>query len=329
MAIQIGIAGYGNVGRGVEAAIAHNPDMELVGIFTRRDPSQFSSVTGAPVYSFETLYRPEALEKKPDVLLLCAGSATDLPEQTPALARLYCVVDSFDTHACIPAHFQKVHKAALEGDTAALISAGWDPGLFSMARVLGACVLPGSSVETFWGRGVSQGHSDAIRRIPGVKDARQYTVPVKAALEAVRKGEAGALTPRQKHTRECYVVLEEGADPAAVAEAIITMPHYFDEYDTSVNFITQEEMKALHSAMPHAGQVLRHGHTGEGQNEAFVGFEVAMDSNPQFTGSILLAFARGIYRFYQEGKRGCFTAFDMPLAALSPMSREELLSTML
>lgn len=329
MTIRLGILGYGNVGRGVEAAVAHNPDMELVGIFTRRNPQQVSSATGTPVYGLEALYRPESLPSKPDVLLLCGGSATDLPEQTPALAKLYCVVDSFDTHACIPEHFQKVNAAALEGDKAALISAGWDPGLFSMARVLGACILPGSSMETFWGRGVSQGHSDAIRRIPGVKDARQYTVPVKATLEAVRKGEAKGLTPRQKHTRECYVVLEEGADPDKVTKAIVTMPHYFDEYDTSVTFITEEEMKTLHNAMPHAGQVLRHGYTGDGSNTAFVGFEVAMDSNPQFTGSILLAFARGIYRFYQEGKRGCFTAFDMPLAALSPMSREELLSTML
>lgn len=329
MAIRIGIAGYGNVGRGVEAAMAHNPDMELAGIFTRRNPEEISSSTGAPVYGLEALYHPEALEKKPDVLILCGGSATDLPRQTPALARLYCVVDSFDTHACIPEHFCNVNEAALEGDKAALISAGWDPGLFSMARVLGDSILPGSHAETFWGRGVSQGHSDAIRRIPGVKDARQYTVPVKAALDAVRRGEAGELTPRQKHTRECYVVLEEGADPAAVAEAIVTMPHYFDEYDTSVNFITEEEMQALHSAMPHAGQVLRHGVTGEGSNTAFVGFEVAMDSNPQFTGSILLAFARGIYRFYQEGKRGCFTALDMPLSALSPMSRDQLLATML
>ena len=329
MAIRIGIAGYGNVGRGVEAAIAHNPDMELAGIFTRRNPEEISSAAGAPVYGLEALYHPETLEKKPDVLILCGGSATDLPQQTPALARLYCVVDSFDTHACIPEHFAKVNEAALQGGTAALISTGWDPGLFSMARVLGDAVLPGSHAETFWGRGVSQGHSDAIRRIPGVKDARQYTVPVKSALDAVRKGEAGALTPRQKHTRECYVVLEEGADPEAVAKAIITMPHYFDEYDTSVNFITEEEMQALHSAMPHAGQVLRHGVTGEGSNTAFVGFEVAMDSNPQFTGSILLAFARGIYRFYQEGKRGCYTALDMPLSALSPMSREQLLATML
>lgn len=329
MAICIGIVGYGNVGRGVEAAVAHHPDMELVGIFTRRNPEQLCPASGVPVYALDALYHPESLEKKPDVLVLCTGSATDLPKQTPALARLYCVVDSFDTHACIPEHFAKVNAAALEGGKAALISAGWDPGLFSMARVLGDCVLPGSSAETFWGRGVSQGHSDAVRRILGVKDARQYTVPVKSALDAVRKGEAGELTPRQKHTRECYVVLEEGADPEAVAQTIITMPHYFDEYDTSVTFITEEEMRTLHSAMPHAGQVLRHGHTGDGQNTAFVGFEVAMDSNPQFTGSILLSFARGIYRFYEEGKRGCFTPLDMPLSALSPVSREELLSTML
>lgn len=329
MAICIGIVGYGNVGRGVEAAVSHHKDMELAGIFTRRNPQGLASLSGAPVYGLEALLHPESLEKKPDVLVLCTGSATDLPEQTPLLAQYYCVVDSFDTHACIPEHFAKVNQSALQGGTAALISTGWDPGLFSMARVLGDAVLPGSHAETFWGRGVSQGHSDAIRRIPGVKDARQYTVPVKSALDAVRKGEAGALTPRQKHTRECYVVLEEGADPEAVAKAIITMPHYFDEYDTSVTFISEEEMQAQHCAMPHAGQVLRQGVTGDGANAAFVGFEVAIDSNPQFTGSILLAFARGIYRFYQEGKRGCFTALDMPLSALSPLSRDELLATML
>lgn len=327
MAIGIGIIGYGNVGKGVEAALPFYTDMELTGIFTRRDPGDIRPLTPAPVYALDQL---DSLEKKPDVLILCTGSATDLPRMTPALAEKYCVVDSFDTHANIPGHFAAVNEAALRGHTAALISAGWDPGLFSMARLLGRCVLPQSRCETFWGRGVSQGHSDAIRRIPGVKDARQYTVPVRAALEAAKKGEAGDLTPRQKHTRECYVVLEEGADPEAVAQAIITMPHYFDEYDTSVTFITEEEMLARHGAMPHAGEVLRHGITGvDGKQTAFVGFEVAMDSNPQFTGSILLAFARGVYRFYREGRTGCFTAFDMPLSALSPMSREELLSTML
>lgn len=325
MDIRIGIVGYGNVGKGVEEAIAHHRDTVLTGIYTRRDPKELKAVSAAKVYSLSQL---EKGQEDVDVLILCGGSATDLPAQSPALAGMYNIVDSFDTHARIPEHFKKVDEAAKAGGTTALISAGWDPGLFSMTRVLGESLLPDGRFETFWGPGISQGHSDALRRIAGVKDARQYTVPVSATLQAVKKGSFGELSARDKHTRECFVVLEEGADPVQVTEAIVTMPNYFDAYNTSVTFVSQEELLRDHAAMPHAGQVLRFGHT-DANNSAYLGLEVKMDSNPQFTGSLLVAFARGVYRFHREGRTGCFTALDMPLQALCPLSREELLKSYL
>lgn len=323
MSIKIGICGYGNIGKGVEAAIKDNPDMELVGVFSRRDPKSIVTKTGAPAFSIDMLENGEA---DVDVVMLCSGSATDLPKQTPAIAAKYCVVDSFDTHAAIPEHFAAVDEAAKKAGTCALISGGWDPGLFSMLRVLGLCALPNGRTETFWGRGVSQGHSDAIRRIEGVLDARQYTVPVPEAVEAVRNGTAGDLTPRMKHRRECYVVAAENADRKRIEQAIVTMPHYFDEYDTTVTFISQEEMKRDHSEMPHAGLVLRHAETGlSGGHQGLIDFELKMDSNPEFTGSVLLSFARATVKMHQHGASGCFTPLDVPLAYLSPLSREELI----
>ena len=321
MAIKVGICGYGNIGRGVEAAFQNNPDMELTGIFTRRRPDSVHSVCGTRIFPYEMLENGTA---EADVVLLCSGSATDLPVQTPLLAEKYNVVDSFDTHAAIPAHYNKVDAAAKAGGHCALISGGWDPGLFSMLRVLGISALPDGRTETFWGRGVSQGHSDAIRRIEGVLDARQYTVPVEAAVEAVKNGTAAELTPRQKHKRECYVVAAPGADRERITREIVTMPHYFDEYDTTVHFIDADEMRKAHSTMPHAGLVLRSACTGNG-NGAYMGYELKMDSNPEFTGSILLAFARAVYRLSQNGTTGCITPLDIPLYSMSPLSREELI----
>ena len=323
MSIRVGICGYGNIGKGAEAALQYAPDMELAGIFTRRDPAKLTTLTGAPVFSVSALEKGEA---QLDVLLLCSGSATDLPRQTPAFAARYNVVDSFDTHAAIPEHFAAVDAAARAAGTCAMISGGWDPGLFSMLRVLGLSGLPEGRSETFWGRGVSQGHSDAVRRIEGVLDARQYTVPVEEALEQVRAGNAGELTPRMKHRRECYVVAAPGADLKRIEHDIVTMPHYFDEYDTTVTFITAEEMKRDHSEMPHAGQVLRTARTGlNKEHRAFMGFALEMDSNPEFTGSVLIAFVRAVYRMRLHGMTGCLTPLDIPIAALSPLSREELI----
>ncbi len=325
--IRVGIVGYGNVGRGAEAAVLQNEDMTLTGIYTRRAPEGVHPFCeDTPVYPISRLDQPgEAV----DVLLLCGGSATDLPVQTPEFARLYCVVDTFDTHARIPEHFANVDAAAKEGRTAAVISTGWDPGLFSLMRLLGTAILPESTGDTFWGPGVSQGHSDAVRRIEGVADARQYTVPVQKTVNAVRKGESG-FTAREKHTRKVYVVLKEGADPQRVTQQIVTMPNYFDAYDTTVNFISAEEMAAEHSAMPHGGFVIRSGKLGEERQYAsLMEFKLELDSNPMFTGAVMAAFGRACYRLRQQGKTGCFTAFDVPLGLLSPLPSDMLRSKLL
>ena len=320
--MKIGIFGYGNLGRGVEAALRQNPDMEIVGVFTRRDPASVKTVTGIPVYSAALA---EDFSTEIDVMILCGGSASDLPEMTPMLAKHFNVVDSFDTHARIPEHFENVERSAMTTAHTALISAGWDPGLFSLARLYMGTVLPEGKDYTFWGRGVSQGHSDAIRRIPGVKDARQYTVPVPSALESVRRGEDPDLSVRQKHTRECYVVAEEGADREQIAKQIREMPNYFADYDTTVTFITEEEMKRDHAELPHGGQVIRSGSTGEGGKHRHVmEFSLKLDSNPEFTASVLVACARAVGRMNTRGVYGCKTLFDVAPADLSPLSPEEM-----
>ena len=320
--MKIGIYGYGNLGRGVEAAARQNPDMEVVGVFTRRDPAAVKTVTGIPVYAAETA---EDFAAMIDVMILCGGSASDLPEMTPKLARVFNVVDSFDTHARIPEHFDNVEKAAMMTAHTALISAGWDPGLFSLARLYMNTVLSEGKDYTFWGRGVSQGHSDAIRRIPGVKDARQYTVPVPEALERVRGGENPELSTRQKHTRECYVVAEAGADRALIEKQIKEMPNYFADYDTTVTFITEEEMKQNHRELPHGGQVIRCGSTGEdGKHRHVMEFSLKLDSNPEFTASVLVACARAVWRMNGRGIFGCRTLFDVAPADLSPVDPAEL-----
>ena len=320
---RIGILGYGNLGRGVEAAIAQNDDLELAAVFTRRDPAGLTIHTpGVPV--LPALEAP-AWTERIDVLILCGGSATDLPVQTPEYAALFNVVDSFDTHKKIPDHFAAVDAAARTAGKLALISCGWDPGLFSLARVYANAVLPLGKDETFWGRGVSQGHSDAIRRIEGVLDARQYTVPVPAAVEAVRRGEQPELSTRDKHLRECYVVAAEGADRARIEREIKTMPYYFDEYDTSVSFISAEELARDHAGLPHGGSVLRGGVTGwEKEHKHTIEFSLKLDSNPEFTGSVLAACARAVHRLYREGQTGCRTILDLPPAALSPVDPAEL-----
>ena len=317
--MRIGIYGYGNLGRGVEKAFAKNPDMELVGVFTRRDPKTVQTVTGAPVYAAEDA---EKFIGRIDVMILCGGSATDLPEMTPALARLFNVVDSFDTHARIPEHFANVDRAAFQTAHTALISGGWDPGLFSLARLYMNAALPDGRDYTFWGRGVSQGHSDAIRRIPGVKDARQYTVPIEEAVAQVRAGKNPELTTRQKHLRECYVVAEEGADQALIEKTIREMPNYFADYDTTVTFLTEEELKRDHSALPHGGQVIRSGETSDGTGHVME-FSLKLDSNPEFTGSVLLSCARAVGRMNGREIFGCKTLFDVPPADLSPLDPEE------
>ena len=325
--IRIGILGYGNLGKGAHLAAAQNPDMKVAGIFTRRDPSSVAPVLPAPVYAES---EAERLRGEIDVLLLCGGSATDLPSQGPRFAQLFNTVDSFDTHAAIPDYFAAVDKAAKSGGNASLISVGWDPGLFSLNRVYAQSVLPDGADYTFWGRGVSQGHSDAIRRIPGVVDARQYTVPVPEALEAVRSGANPELTTRQKHTRECFVVAEEGADTAAIEEAIVTMPNYFADYDTTVTFISQEELDRDHAGIPHGGSVIRTGTTGAaGENTHVIEYSLKLDSNPEFTGSVLVACARACWRMACAGETGCRTIFDIAPALLSPMTPEELRAKML
>lgn len=328
MSIRIGILGYGNLGRGVECAIRQNPDMELKAVFTRRDPKQISILTEAA----EVCHTDKVMEWKDklDVMILCGGSATDLPVQTPEYAKHFNVVDSFDTHAKIPEHFANVDTSAKEGNHVAVISVGWDPGMFSLNRMYANAILPDGKDYTFWGRGVSQGHSDAVRRIKGVKDARQYTIPVESALEAVRAGENPELTARQKHTRECFVVLEEGADSSAVEETIKTMPNYFADYNTTVHFITEEELKREHSGIPHGGFVLRSGVTGwEKEHHHLIEYKLKLDSNPEFTSSVIVAYARAAYRLAQEGQTGCKTVFDIAPAYLSLKSAEELRASLL
>ena len=325
--MKIAIYGYGNLGRGVECAIQQNPDMELVGVFTRRDPATVQTRLNTPVYHDSTL---KEHKNDIDVLILCGGSATDLPAMTPAMAADFNVVDSFDTHAAIPAHFGAVDAAAKAGGHVALISAGWDPGMFSVNRLYGSAILPQGKDYTFWGRGVSQGHSDAIRRLDGVVDARQYTVPIEDALEAVRSGSNPELTTREKHLRECYVVAEEGADLARIEREIETMPNYFADYDTSVTFISAEEMQKNHAGIPHGGFVIRTGSTGkDNQHKHTIEYSLKLDSNPEFTASVLVAYARAVYKAASRGEIGCKTVFDVPPADLSPLSGEELRATML
>ena len=326
--MRIGIIGYGNLGRGVECAIRQNPDMELVAVFTRRAPESVSILTeGALVCSVDEV---EQWKDKIDVMILCGGSATDLPVQTPKFAEMFNVVDSFDTHARIPEHFENVDSAAKKSGHVGIISVGWDPGMFSLNRMYANAILPEGKDYTFWGKGVSQGHSDAIRRVEGVKDGKQYTIPVEAALEAVRNGENPQLTTRQKHTRECFVVLEEGADAKKVEEEIKTMPNYFSDYDTTVHFISEEELKANHSGIPHGGFVLRSGKTGwDGENKHLIEYSLKLDSNPEFTSSVLIAYARAAYRLASEGQIGCKTVFDIAPAYLSAKSGEELRKHML
>ena len=325
--IRIGILGYGNLGRGVEYAVEANEDMELVAVFTRRDPASVKPRTNVPVISADDA---EMWKNKVDVLILCGGSATDLPEQTPAFAKLFNVVDSFDTHAKIPAHFAAVDAAAKAAGHVGVISVGWDPGMFSLTRAYANAVLTNGADYTFWGRGVSQGHSDAIRRIPGVKNAKQYTVPAPAALNAVRSGSNPTLTTREKHTRECYVVLEEGADAAAVEKAIVTMPNYFSDYDTTVHFISEEELLRDHAGLPHAGFVLRSGATGaNGENKHIIEFSLKLDSNPEFTACVLAAYARAAHRLASEGVTGCQTVLDIAPAYLSAKSGDELRASLL
>lgn len=323
MSIRIGILGYGNLGRGVECAVEANADMQLVAVFTRRDPSAVKIATaGVPVVPAQEAAQ---WQDKIDVLILCGGSATDLPKQTPEYAKLFNVIDSFDTHARIPEHFADVDAAAKASGHIGIISVGWDPGLFSLARVYSNAILPSGKDYTFWGKGVSQGHSDAIRRIAGVKNAKQYTVPVESALEAVRAGKNPDLTTRQKHTRECFVVLEEGADAARVEQEIKTMPNYFDEYDTTVHFISEEELAKNHSGLAHGGFVIRSGRTGHQQeHNHIIEFNLKLDSNSEFTTSVLIAYARAAHRLAWEGQTGCRTVLDIPPAYLSAKSGEEL-----
>ena len=328
MSIRIGIYGYGNLARGVEAAIRQNPDMELAAVFTRRDPATVKIKTeGTPVLHADDA---ASMVGKIDVMIICGGSATDLPVQTPSLASLFNVVDSFDTHAKIPAHFDRVDGAAKAAGTVAMISVGWDPGMFSLNRLYASAILPDGNDYTFWGRGVSQGHSDAIRRVEGVIDAKQYTVPVEAALSAVREGKNPSLSTREKHTRECYVVAAEGADLARIEREIKEMPNYFADYDTTVNFISVEELREKHSGIPHGGVVIRSGVTGfEKENSHVIEYSLKLDSNPEFTASVLVAYARAAYRMAREGISGCKTVFDVPPAYLSAKSGEELRATML
>lgn len=323
--IKLGILGYGNLGRGVEKAVKKNPDTELVAIFTRRNPETVKVASNAKVVSIENI---EQYKDEIDVLIICGGSATDLPIQTPKFAKIFNVVDSFDTHAKIPEHFKNVDDSAKSAGKLGIISVGWDPGLFSLNRLYANAILPDGKDYTFWGRGVSQGHSDAIRRIEGVADAKQYTCPVDSALEAARSGKNPDLTTRQKHTRECYVVLKEGADAKKVEQAIVTMPNYFADYDTTVHFISQEELDKNHSGIPHGGFVLRSGETSDNVKH-IIEYSLKLDSNPEFTSSVLVAYARAVYKMNKEGKTGCITAFDVAPAYLSAKTNEELRATML
>jgi diaminopimelate dehydrogenase len=319
--IKAGIVGYGNLGKGVQQAIAQNPDIELVAVFTRRQPEQLAS--GGDGIRFEHISAAEQYKGKIDVMILCGGSATDLPEQTPMIAKMFNTVDSFDTHAKIPELYETVNAAAKQGGTLSVISTGWDPGLFSLNRLLAEAILPEGKDFTFWGKGVSQGHSDAIRRVPGVKAGVQYTVPVQAVIDQIRAGETPELSTREKHLRECFIVAEEGADKEQIRQTIVTMPNYFSDYDTTVNFITEEELHSQHQGMPHGGFVIRSGITGAGTKQ-IVEFGLKLESNPEFTASVLVAYARAVYRLSNEGQTGAKTVFDIPLGYLSPKSPEEL-----
>lgn len=323
MSIRVGIMGYGNLGRGIECALKQNDDMELVAVFTRRAPETVTILSeDVKVYHVDDAIK---MKDEIDVLIMCGGSATDLPKQTKEYAKYFNVVDSFDTHAKIPEHFAAVNEAAMENDTVAMISVGWDPGMFSLNRLYGNAILPKGSDYTFWGKGVSQGHSDAIRRVEGVANGKQYTVPVESALERVRNGENPELTTREKHTRECYVVAKEGADKDRITEEIKNMPNYFADYDTTVNFITEEELAANHSGIPHGGFVIRSGKTGwNEEHNHIVEYSLKLDSNPEFTASVIVAYARAAYRMHKEGQKGCKTVFDVAPAYLSPLSGEEL-----
>lgn len=328
MSIRIGILGYGNLGRGVECAVKHNPDMEVVAVFTRRAPETVKILTEtAKVYHID---EAEKMKDQLDVLILCGGSATDLPEQTPKYAQWFNVVDSFDTHARIPEHFENVDRVAKEHGHVGIISVGWDPGMFSLNRLYGNAILTNGRDYTFWGKGVSQGHSDAIRRVEGVKNGKQYTIPVEEALEAVRRGENPDLTTREKHKRECFVVAEEGADLARIENEIKTMPNYFADYDTTVHFISQEEFERDHSRIPHGGFVIRTGKTGwNEENSHVMEYSLKLDSNPEFTSSVIVAYARAAYRMSQEGQKGCKTVFDVAPAYLSSLDGAELRKTLL
>ena len=326
MSIRIGIYGYGNLGKGVELAIGQNPDLTAVGVFTRRAPESVKTLTGLPVYSVSKM---EEMQDKIDVMILCGGSATDLPKQTPYLAQYFNVVDSFDTHAKISEHLKNVHAAAIKAGKTAVISAGWDPGMFSLARLYSDAILSQGKDYTFWGKGVSQGHSDAIRRIEGVLDARQYTIPTQSAIERVRNGEDPVLSTSEKHERECYVVVADGADKARIEKEIKEMPNYFADYHTTVHFISQEELNEKHAGLPHGGSVIRSGVTGNGKNRHVIEYSLKLDSNPEFTASVLVACARAAYRLNKEGVIGGKTMLDIPPVYLSANSRETLISTLL
>ena len=326
MSIRIGIYGYGNLGKGVELAIGQNPDLTAVGVFTRRAPESVKTLTGLPVYSVSKM---EEMQDKIDVMILCGGSATDLPKQTPNLAQYFNVVDSFDTHAKISEHLKNVHAAAIKAGKTAVISAGWDPGMFSLARLYSDAILSQGKDYTFWGKGVSQGHSDAIRRIEGVLDARQYTIPTQSAIERVRNGEDPVLSTSEKHERECYVVVADGADKARIEKEIKEMPNYFADYHTTVHFISQEELNEKHAGLPHGGSVIRSGVTGNGKNRHVIEYSLKLDSNPEFTASVLVACARAAYRLNKEGVIGGKTMLDIPPVYLSANSRETLISTLL
>ncbi len=325
--IKIAIAGYGNLGKGVECAVKQNEDMELYGVFSRRNPEELKTLTGVPAYKIDEI---EKHKDNIDVLIICGGSATDLPKQTPELAKLFNVIDSFDTHAKIPEHFKNVDEVAKESGKIAMISVGWDPGMFSLNRLYSGAILVDGKDYTFWGKGVSQGHSDAIRRIDGVKNAKQYTIPVDSALDKVRNGENPELTTREKHIRECFVVAEQGADLSKIEKEIKEMPNYFADYDTTVHFISEEELSREHSGIPHGGFVIRSGKTGlNGENNHIIEYSLKLDSNPEFTSSVLVAYARAAYRMNKEGMKGCKTVFDVAPSYMSPLSpdeqREELL----
>lgn len=326
--IRIGIYGYGNLAKGVELAVNAASDMELVVIFTRRDPSTIkTNSVGVPIVRADSVLE---WTDKIDVMIICGGSATDLPRQTPKLAKHFNVVDSFDNHARIPEHFENVNRAAMSSEKVAVISVGWDSGMFSINRMYASAILPNGKDYTFWGKGVSQGHSDAIRRIPGVLDAKQYTIPVESALATVRSGEAPGLATREKHIRVCFVVAEEGADLTKIENEIVTMPNYFADYDTTVHFITEEEMRRNHSGIPHGGFVIRSGRTGlNGENQHIIEYSLKLDSNPEFTASVLTAYARAAWRLYEKGESGCMTAFDIAPKYLSEKSYSELIKSML